>query len=169
MNKGDLVMLMNNEHSAQKYIHVTIMPMLAIFLMVAPFAIGLFNGSYVSPGGIDVTFERIVYSSLIWGAALLALLCIYFIFAKKFRFEHHWILLFVFVIPLSYTISFFNAASRHMAEKELLVSLLYAAIFLAAYVTMKNKSGHRIMQLVLMLSGYLIVLFGFFNLFGHVS
>lgn len=162
-------MLMNNEHSAQKYIHVTIMPMLAIFLMVAPFAIGLFNGSYVSPGGIDLTFERIVYSSLIWGAALLALLCIYFIFAKKFRFEHHWILLFVFVIPLSYTISFFNAASRHMAEKELLVSLLYAAIFLAAYVTMKNKSGHRIMQLVLMLSGYLIVLFGFFNLFGHVS
>ena len=77
-----------------------------------------------------------------------------------------WPLLLFWLIPLTVVLSSFGAVSRHGAYMAILIHVIYALLFTFGYVVIRSEQNRRYAFLVLLLSGYAAVLFGFVNWFG---
>lgn len=131
-----------------------------LFLFIAPFQTGLFNG-------YSLQFERPIYSSILWSAILLLILSVYFLRYWKLTDQVDWLTLYIWLIPLSYWISSMQAASQHLADTMTYLHVMYAAFFIGGAYLAKSSSGYRLLQNAILLSGYVIVIFGLLNLFGN--
>lgn len=132
------------------------------FLFIAPFFKGLFNGnSHVFDGPINI--------ALVMGSILLLLLSIYLFTTWKIQDNRNEMALFIWLIPLTYVISSFAAASAHAATNAIFIQMLYATFFVAGIYLSKQKTGLSFLKWGVLLSSYVVVLFGFTNLFGHAS
>lgn len=133
-----------------------------IFLLWAPFQRALFNGF-----GVD--FERSIFTTFIWGAILLSIISVYSFFNYKYRTMKDFLIIAVWLIPLSYLISIISAASGHFAVNMFYIHIVYAVFFILGVYVASNKLGNSILQNLIILSGYLIVLFGLLNWFGNLG
>lgn len=132
-----------------------------IFLFVAPFqSHALFNGN------IEL-FETPIYGAVIWGSIFLIILSIYYWSNWRLRNTGDLLSITVWAIPLTYLISQFTAASAHFAGNMTLISMLYAIFFLLGSFAARRQLSATVTQLALVLSGYVVVLVGFINLFGN--
>lgn len=133
-----------------------------LFLLIAPFSQGLFNGLIYS-------FEGAIYSSVI--AAAVTLIVISFKLFKSWSLLTHRDVLSILVllIPLSYFISSLGAASKHLAQNEIYTHVLWVSFFLTGAYFANHSFGRKIIQLSIVGSGYVIVVYGLMNWFGNVN
>ncbi|WP_164931633.1 O-antigen ligase family protein [Longirhabdus pacifica] len=139
-------------------IHNLLLGLISLFLLITPFYAGLFNG-----GGFNFDkhiFSSFIYLSIILGVATIAL------------FQHHTLQissLFIWLIPLSFYISTFQAASYYSALKSVYIHLAYAGIFIIGVILARKESMQMKLAGSILCAGYVIVIFGFMNWFGDAS
>lgn len=132
------------------------------FLFVAPFYRGLFNGGQAS-------FEGPIYIAILTAALALAVVGISWL--KRFDLSEVKGLLSVVIwlIPLGSAISAAGAASPHLATNSLFTHVLYASVFIIALEIATFRQGMTLLANGFLLSGYVIVLYGFLNWFGQAE
>ncbi|WP_068607152.1 O-antigen ligase family protein [Paenibacillus swuensis] len=148
-----------NENSS--IIYWCCMLFLGLFLFITPFFAGLFNGD-------EVNFEKPIYSALIWSAIIIFLLSLYFFYNWTFTDKKDLAALLIWLIPLTYLISHFNAASKHLSMNLVLLNVMYASFFILGLYFIQRKLGATLLQYFILVSGYVIVFFGFFTFFGNL-
>ncbi|GIP35122.1 O-antigen ligase family protein [Paenibacillus sp. J2TS4] len=149
----------NDSHSITFWI---ITGITVLFLFWAPFQRGLFNG-------YNVDFDRAIYSSFVWAAILLVIISIYLFFNYKYRNLQDFFVISIWLVPLSFLISLVGAASHYFAVNMLYLHIMYAVFFILGIYLSNNRLGNLIMQYTLLISGYLIVLFGMLNWLGNLK
>ncbi|MGF9713259.1 O-antigen ligase family protein [Paenibacillus naphthalenovorans] len=131
-----------------------------IFLFWSPFQKALFNGN-------SFDFERPIYSALIWSCIILFLVAIYLFYHWKVHTLSDLMSIIVWLIPLTYFISSFGAASSYYSSNMTFIQVIYVAFFLLALYVSKNPLGLSILQNGFVISGYIIVIFGIMNWLGN--
>ncbi|NEW07073.1 O-antigen ligase domain-containing protein [Paenibacillus sp. SYP-B3998] len=131
-----------------------------LFMFWAPFQRALFNG-----GSYD--FERSIYSASVWSSIILLLIAILAFFVYKLKEQKDVLTILVLLMPLTYIISLANAASHYLATNMVYIQMLYATFFILGVFLTKNKLGTSITAGILMISGYVIVIFGLLYWFGN--
>ncbi len=139
-----------------------VMAFVALFLFIAPFKQGLFNGG-------TVNFEGPIYHAMLWTFIALMIVSIYFFFHWKLQDHRDILSIAIWLIPLSYVLSLFNAVSYHSALNSVYIHTMYAVFFLIGLYFARNELGSRIIQYSILLSGYMLVIFGWMNWFGDAS
>ncbi|WII37173.1 O-antigen ligase family protein [Paenibacillus thiaminolyticus] len=134
---------------------------LILFLIWSPFQFGLFNAQ-------DTYFEKPVYWS-IFITSILALLTAGILLKMKKRNDDQSdvLTLFVFLLPLTYGVSSFFAASSYLAVNAIFIMLTYAVFFALTKLTTGEEKINRIIQVTLTGSAYVIVWFGLMNWLGN--
>ncbi|MEK4004602.1 O-antigen ligase family protein [Paenibacillus sp. FSL H3-0333] len=130
-----------------------------LFFGWAAFQIGLFNG-------MTADFEKPIYvAALLSCLLLLAAAVLYF---RSFRLEGQRDLLTVaaLLLPLTYALSLFGAASRYMAMNMLFTQFTYAAVFIISILLLRHKRLNSAVQHGVLTLAYLIVGFGLLNWLG---
>lgn len=150
----------------------TLLIPILLFLLVAPFYRALFNG-YGLWNGIffnSYAFETPIYGALQWITLILIVVSL-FIFVKWKSYEQSIdsSVLAVWLIPLSFVLSSFHAVSTHTHMLSIFIHIAYAGLFVASFFIVKSKNGNVWLLSSIIGSGYLIILFGLFNLFGDAS
>ncbi|WP_419874606.1 O-antigen ligase family protein [Candidatus Pristimantibacillus sp. PTI5] len=134
---------------------------LALFLVIFPYKQGLFNG-------YELGFDGAIYGSIIFGFVLLLVTALY-IYRKGQNSGYRGILsIAVMVLPFLYWLSSFQAVSSYYAQFMTLVFSLLAALFISSLYLAEAKISRKTIEYGIMLSSYLIVLFGLLNLFGQM-
>lgn len=133
------------------------------FLLFIPFNANgpaLFNGNIAQ-------YEGPIYSAALSSAVFLAVAAIYFFFHWRLRTERDIISMAIWLVPLSYLISIVVAASHQFAINMLLINMMYVTFFLiGAYLT-ESKLGAAVTTIGFLVAAYVIVLYGFLNMFGN--
>ncbi|AIQ14755.1 O-antigen ligase family protein [Paenibacillus durus] len=130
-----------------------------LFLFWAPFQVGLFNGQ-------QTDYEKPIYVAALLGCLMLILwVGLYY---KRFKLEDQRDLLAVAVLllPLTYFLSLFVAASHYMAMNLLLIQSMYTALFIVSLYLLRQKQVNVIIQTAVLTVAYLIVWFGLLNWLG---
>lgn len=130
-----------------------------LFLGWTPFQVGLFNG-------MRVEFEKPIYmAALLSGLLLLVCAVLYF---KTFRLDgqRDLLTLAAILLPLTYALSLFGAASHYMAMNMLFTQFTYAAIFITSVYLLRQRQLNNVIQLGILTIAYLIVGFGLLNWLG---
>ncbi|WP_025690417.1 O-antigen ligase family protein [Paenibacillus zanthoxyli] len=130
-----------------------------LFLLWAPFQVGLFNGQ-------QTDYEKPIYIAALLGCLMLFLWVV--LYYKRFKLEDQRDLLAVAVLllPLTYFLSLFVAASHYMAVNMLLIQSMYAAVFIVNLYLLRQKQVNVIIQTAVLTVAYLIVWFGLLNWLG---
>ncbi|OMF87253.1 O-antigen ligase family protein [Paenibacillus sp. FSL R7-0337] len=130
-----------------------------LFFGWAAFQIGLFNG-------MTAEFEKPIYvAALLSCLLLLAAAVLYF---RTFRLEgqRDLLTLAALLLPLTYALSLFGAASRYMAMNMLFTQFTYAAVFIVSILLLRQKRLNSVIQHGVLALAYLIVGFGLLNWLG---
>ncbi|MEI7028254.1 O-antigen ligase family protein [Paenibacillus sp. y28] len=133
-----------------------------LFLFISPYQRGLFNG-------LGMTFEKPILTWLVFGSVLLLVLAINLFYQWKLESKNSFLSLFIWLMPLTFIISTFGAASSHMAWLMVVINVLYATMFACAAQFGKSILGVKLIEIGVVASGYVIVIFGFLNWFGDAS
>lgn len=153
--------------------------LLVCFLLIYPYHRGLFV-SYVT-----YLFEGPLYGAMIWLSLTFAVWALLFPFrtvsperlaiggkdgiSVRHLFVRRFAPFAVFVLPLSYLIASWNAASPHSAMLTFFVWVTYAFVFLMAFDVARDPLARIGLSAGIGLSGTMIVVFGFLNYFGDAS
>ncbi|KWX76639.1 polymerase [Paenibacillus riograndensis] len=130
-----------------------------LFLLWTPFQVGLFNG-------LRADYEKPLYISVVICSLMLIVWA--GIYYKKFKLEDQrdLLALAVLLLPLTYFLSLFVAASHYMAINMLLIQSMYAALFIVGLYLLRQKQVSTLIQTAIMTVAYLIVWFGLLNWLG---
>ncbi|MCD1259537.1 O-antigen ligase family protein [Paenibacillus athensensis] len=130
-----------------------------ILLVWSPFQKALFNGNSFS-------FERPIFITLLMSSLALLAVSIQFFLKWNTRTIRDALTLFGLLIPLTYLISIFPAASHYNAMTMLLAQIIFFTFFLlGSYFVATNKGLHFVAALLWM-TAYAIVVFGMMNWLG---
>ena len=130
-----------------------------LFLGWTPFQAGLFNGQ-------SLDFEKPLYiAALLSGLLLLVWIGLDF---NKFKLteERDVVTVAALLLPITYILSVFVAASHYMAMNMMFIQSMYAAIFIVALYLLKQKQLNIVMQNAILTIAYFIVSFGLLNWLG---
>ncbi|NUU62949.1 O-antigen ligase family protein [Paenibacillus agri] len=132
---------------------------LILFLIWAPFQIGLFNG-------YRGDFEKSLYISVL--VSLLMLLGWIALNASKFKIteQRDLILLAAVLLPVTYTLSLLVAVSNYSAMNMMFIQSMFAAVFIISVFLLKQARINIILQHSLLTIAYFIVAFGLLNWLG---
>jgi O-antigen ligase len=133
---------------------------LLLFLLIAPFRTGLFNGYLLQ-------YEHDLYSSVAWTSLFFLVVSVYWIFRRTYAGVRDLLSLLVWGLPLSYLLSQTAAVSPYSNGKQLALYAMYAMFFSMGAYFARSRGGSQIIQAGIMISGYLVVAYGFLNLFGN--
>jgi tetratricopeptide (TPR) repeat protein len=139
-----------------------IMAFVVLFLFIAPYKQGLFNAGLIN-------FERPIYTAFIWSSVALFLLCLYFFYHWKLQDHRDLFSIAVWLVPLSYLLSLFNAASYHSAMNGVYIHIIYAIFFLIGAYFARSKFGLNIVIHAIVISGYVLVMYGLMNWLGNAE
>jgi len=157
--KGSVHVVSNSEISV---IHWIVLSFVILFLSIAPFYKALFNGGIL-------TFERPIYLAFLWTALVFIVIVFYMLKKWRLQDERDIFSLLIWLIPLSYFISMFHAASYHASMISLYIHIIYAVFFIIGLYFSRNKLGLDIVIHAIVVSGYLVVIYGLMNWFGNAS
>jgi len=125
----------------------------------------LYNKALFNAG--TTQFDEPIYISALLVSILFLIMVIAF-----FRQLGQWNFLAVLLaalFPVSYMISYFFAVSNYLAVNEILISLFCFMLFIMGYFLAKQDSHIELAGNVILISGYVAVLFGLLNWFGNAS
>ncbi|GIP39964.1 hypothetical protein J31TS4_32440 [Paenibacillus sp. J31TS4] len=106
---------------------------------------------------------------MIWASILLLLLSFYLFYHYKFREKRDVFPFLIWLIPLSYLLSLTQAASTYSATNMVFFYVMFATLFLIGFYLTQDQRGNRILQQIVLISGYGIVLFGLLYWLGNTS
>jgi len=132
---------------------------LVIFLLWAPFQVGIYNGQLVD-------FEKPIYTAAL--VCCLMLLVWMGIYLKTFKLEEQRDLLALgaLMLPLTYALSLFVAVSHYMAMNMLFIQSIYGSVFIIGLYLLKQKQVNLVIQQAILTIAYFIVAFGLMNWLG---
>jgi O-antigen ligase len=136
--------------------------MVITLLIAALFNYGLYNQALFNGGlpNFDGPILLMIILTLILGLAF----SVQFIRLKEK--PAIWPLLLIALVPLSVIASSIGAVSGHGAYMSILIHVVYALLFVFGYVFVRSEKCRHYAALVLLLSGFGVVLLGFVNWFG---
>lgn len=137
----------------------------AVFLVLmlwAPLQHGLFNGQ-------AYLYERPLFSFSIWCGLLLLLLSLYLFFNWELRGPAGKLSLFIWCWPAVYLLAAIHPATSSGAWKAVVIAAGSVVFFLIGLYFFRNEKASRLFYVSLMLSGALIVVYGFMNWFGDAT
>lgn len=134
---------------------------LALFVLIFPYDRALFNG-------YEYGFESSIYSAAIFSYVLLAVTAVY-TFRSGWQLNNHRSLLSIVVLlfPVVYWLSSMQAVSSYYASFMTYVIFLMAGVFLTGLYAAERLPARKLIEYTLMLTSYIIVLYGILNLFGQ--
>ncbi|CAH0122348.1 hypothetical protein PAE9249_04898 [Paenibacillus sp. CECT 9249] len=133
-----------------------------LFLFWAPFQVGLFNGN-------TINYESPIYTAVCWMSITLVVLAGYFFKIWRLEEQKDWLSLLVLGLPLTYFISLSTAGSSYYAMNMVYIQFVYVALFLFGAYVLKHRAANRIIQSVVLITGYLVVWYGMIAWFGHAK
>jgi tetratricopeptide (TPR) repeat protein len=136
--------------------------LLTAFFIFGLFNRGLFNGSHA-------IFDGPIFTAGIILSLTLLLSSFKFFFTYNFKDRTDLIQLLVWLIPLSYYLSKFTSVSSYNATVSLFINCLFAILFVVGLQLAKSHLGNIFLLFLILLTGYLTVVFGFMNWFGDAS
>lgn len=134
---------------------------LALFLVIFPYERGLFNG-------YELSFEGPIYGALIFGYILMAVTAVYVFRSSQLNSFRGILSIAVMLLPFIYWLSSLQAVSDYYAKFMTLVYFLLAFLFISSLYFTESKLSRKTIEYAIMLSSYLIVLFGLLILFGQM-
>ncbi|AJY74608.1 O-antigen ligase family protein [Paenibacillus beijingensis] len=135
--------------------------MAAIFFLAFPFQTALFNG-------FDFSFEKKITGAMLYGFFFFIVMSLHIF--KVWR-ENNWqavLSVSVWLLPIFYFISSFNAVSVNDAQILTVISFGLAGFFVFGVYFNDTPSSRKTLEGILVLSGYILVIFGLINLFGQI-
>ncbi|MFD2614052.1 O-antigen ligase family protein [Paenibacillus gansuensis] len=141
-------------------IYWCVMGFIGLFLFIAPYYAGLFNGDTVS-------YEKPIFSALIWASIILLLVGLYFFYHWNFHSTRDLFSIAIWLIPGTYIISLMNAASHHFAIMSVYINVMYAIFFIMGLYFAQRHLGASLLQRMFILSGYVVTWFGLLTFFGN--
>ncbi|MEF3313267.1 O-antigen ligase family protein [Paenibacillus sp. GYB004] len=136
------------------------------FLFFSSFQTALFNGESNQLFAVN-SFESPIFSALLWSSFILIFIAIYFFSNWKLKDRTDLLSIGVWLIPLTYVISSFTAASDHLSTKMIFLQIMYSSFFVIGIYLNKNQLGNSILRNAIVICSYVIVLYGILNLFGN--
>ncbi|MCJ8012688.1 O-antigen ligase family protein [Paenibacillus sp. KQZ6P-2] len=133
---------------------------LIAFLVWTPFQVALFNGQMLE-------FEKPLFLAIALSSILLFLWISNYYKSFKLAEQRDWLPIAVLLLPITYLLSYFGAASHYLAMNMVLIECLYAIMFIISVYLLQDRRANSIIQTTIMTVAYLIVGFGFLNWFGH--
>lgn len=131
-----------------------------LFLAWTPFQTALFNGQ-------ELSFEGPIFWASILSCLLLFLWIAYSYKSIQLKDQRDWLAVGVLLLPLTYLISLFNAASHTLAMNMVIINYIYVVMFILGLYLLRDKLSNRIIQNTIMTVAYLIVGFGLLHWFGQ--
>ncbi|MGF7049242.1 MFS family permease [Paenibacillus sp. DS2015] len=131
-----------------------------LYLAWSPFQVALFNGQILQ-------FEK----PLFWASAIACVILLIWIanFYKSITFEdqRNWMAIYVLLLPITYVLALFNAASHSYAMNMVIIMSSYAIMFIVGLFLLRDKFANKVIQIAIITISYLIIGFGFLNWFGQ--
>jgi O-antigen ligase/tetratricopeptide (TPR) repeat protein len=133
----------------------------SLFFFIFPYHSALFNG-------LSIDFEGAIYESMLYTFVVLGIAAFFLFFNWKIDNMQAILSIFVLLLPTMYWFSSFQAVATHSAKFVTMIYFLYAAFFIFGLYWAHTTISRKVLEWVLVLSGYMIVVFGLLNLFGQV-
>ncbi|MHA0856180.1 PglL family O-oligosaccharyltransferase [Paenibacillus sp. CMAA1364] len=153
---------------AKRSIDVAKLPLLSWVLIVSiilylawtPFQVALFNGQTLS-------FE----SPIMW-ASVLACVILFIWIAKDYKSiefdnQRDWMAIWVLLLPITFALALFNAASHALAMNMVIIHCSYAIMFIIGLFLLRDRRANQVIQTAIMTISYFIIGFGFLHWFGQ--
>lgn len=156
--------LKNKPHLKEQFdfslIHWAGLVMLVGFLFIFPFKAGLFMGDVVS-------FEAPLLEGIIYILVMTLFTTAQLIRKWELRGWKALLTLGIWLLPIVYYIATFNAATYNMSIQGFIVAYCFAALFVSGVYLTETERSRQFLEFGLMASGYMIVLYGYMNVFGQ--
>lgn len=136
------------------------MGFLYIFLFIAPFQKGLFNA-------LQPSFDLPIYYTSLFACVFLLGYGVNSLFNLEnihFTKKNVYVSLLLWLLPVSYTISYFISASKSNAMNSICVSIINVAAFILSQYMIRKKTN--VILFGYMAAAFFLVLFGYINWFG---
>ncbi|OAB41818.1 O-antigen ligase family protein [Paenibacillus antarcticus] len=131
-----------------------------LYLAWSPFQVALFNGQMLQ-------FEK----PLFWAAAMAAVILLIcgtnYYKTITLEDQRDWLAVWVLLLPITYILALFGAASHSMAMNMVIIQSTYAVMFIVGLFLLRDKFANGVIQLAIMAIAYIIVGFGLLNWFGQ--
>lgn len=131
-----------------------------LYLAWSPFQVALFNG-------LSLQFEHPIF----WASAIACVILLVWIanYYKRIKLEDQqdWMAVWVLLLPITYVLSLFGAASHSLAINMVIIQSTYAIMFIVGLFLLRDKLANKVIQIAIMTIAYIIVGFGLLNWFGQ--
>ena len=134
---------------------------IALFLFLFPYNRGLFNG-------YEISFESPLYGASIYIGVLMLATAGYLFRNWKLNSYQGLLSIAVLALPLLYWISSFQAVAIHHANLMVIIYTVLAGLFITGLYLTESKLARLTSESAFMAAGYVIVIYGLFNLFGQI-
>lgn len=135
--------------------------MIMIILFYAVFHTALFNG-------YSTKFDKSINTASMLSSITLIMLAIYFFIKWKLEDNRDLISVYVWLVPLTFWISSFNAASPDLAKSMTHIHMMYITLFLTSIFLSRREFGAKFLQATITVLGYLVILYGLACAFGNM-
>ncbi len=139
-----------------------IMIISVLIVMISPFYKALFNGG-------SWAFEGPIYNVMVWSSVAFLLLSVHIFKEWSFCRSRDLLVLLVWLIPLSFLISSIQAVTQHGAINSIGVHAICAIFFMIGLYYGRTQWGLNIIVYSIMISGYIVVIYGLMNWLGYTS
>lgn len=133
-----------------------------LFVFWTPYYRALFNGH-------TADFEGPIYSALVWGMVALFTLAIYLFYRWRLRDVRDVLMLFVWLIPITYFISLIPAESSYLSRNLLYIQILQVLFFLIGAEFARNRRAIGMITFGIIGTSFLIMIFGILHWFGSAG
>ncbi|OAB37726.1 polymerase [Paenibacillus macquariensis subsp. defensor] len=141
-------------------IYWVLLASIILYLAWSPFQVALFNGQMLQ-------FEK----PLFWASAMASVILLVcganYYKTIKLEDQRDWLAVWILLLPITYILALFSAASHSMAINMVIIQSTYAAMFIVGLFLLRDKFANRVIQLAIMAIAYIIVGFGLLNWFGQ--
>ncbi|MFM9328696.1 O-antigen ligase family protein [Paenibacillus mesotrionivorans] len=145
----------------QSILYWIVMSALIFICFYAAFHTALFNG-------YSTIFDKNINTALMLSSLALIMISIKLFFKWKLEDNRDLISIYVWLIPLTFWISSFKAASPDLAKSMTHIHMMYITLFLAGVLLNRREFGAKFLQATITIVGYLVTLYGLACAFGNM-
>lgn len=138
------------------------------YLLLVPYFRGLFLSARIEGDPrSNISYELPIQSTLLLASFFLLLIAIYTVKYREQWNRYGITLGLVWLLPVSAILSYIQAVSVHYAFLLIQVQMFYAMMFLLGMLITLHPSGRRLLPQLIVISTYVVTLYGLLNLFGN--
>jgi len=130
-----------------------------LFLLWSSFKVALFNGQMSD-------YEKPIYIALTFTSLIGFFTCYTGYTQVKWSNRKDVLHFIVWLLPICYSLSYFNSVSQFLALNMLVIMMMYAIFYSTSIIIVQHTYLNRILQMAIMVISYIIVLFGIFHWLG---